>query len=156
MEWKKGVFTISDDTSRLDLQTIHSFLTTAYWCGGIPEAVVRKALQRSLCFGVYTTENNAEQQVGFGRAITDRATFAYLADVFIVKEYRGRGLAQWLIECVLKHPDLQGLRQILLATADAHGLYERFGFKTPEDPKRFMMLLDPDIYQKTAYNPSFP
>ena len=118
-------YEVSTDPERLDAAAIHGFLTTAYWCAGIPREKVQRAIAGSLPFGLYAPGG---EQAGFARVVTDRATFAYLADVFVLEAHRGSGLGVWLIECVVAHPDLQDLRRFHLATADAHGLYERFGF----------------------------
>lgn len=136
-------YTISSDKRRLQLPVIHSFLRTSYWANGIPEEVVRRSIEGSLCFGVY----HGLQQVGFARVITDEATFAYLADVFILPEHRGRGLSSRLMETILAHPSLQGLRRMLLATRDAHGLYSRFGFTPMGSPDRWMEIHTPGVYQ---------
>jgi GNAT superfamily N-acetyltransferase len=137
-------FTISSDPSKLDVQLIHSFLTNSYWARNIPLPVVQAAIENSLCFGVY----HHDKQVGFARVITDYATFAYLADVFIVEDYRGRALSKWLIQTILAHPNLQGLRRWLLATRDAHTLYSQFGFGPLKAPERWMDLHDPDVYSR--------
>lgn len=144
MEWKQGGFTISDRRDEMDVASIHNFLCKTYWAEGIPKPVVEKAMKNSLCFGLF----HDSKQVGFGRVVTDRATFAYLADVFVVPAYQGRGLGKWLISCVLAHPELQGLRRWLLATLDAHGLYEQNGFVALRNPDLFMEIHDPDIYQR--------
>jgi N-acetylglutamate synthase-like GNAT family acetyltransferase len=136
-------YVISTDKEKLDVAAIHAYLTRSYWSPGIPKAVVERAIEGALCFGVYT---EAGQQVGFARAITDRATFAYLADVYVLEEHRGRGLGKWLLEAILAHPALQGLRRILLATRDAHGLYEQFGFKPLVRPESFMEIHRPNTY----------
>lgn len=146
MEWKQGEFIISDRREELDIETIHNFLCESYWAKGVPRSIVGKAINNSLCFGLY----HNSKQIGFGRAISDQATFAYLADVFVVPAYRGRGLGKWLVSCVLAHPELQGLRRWLLATLDAHGLYEQNGFVALQKPKWFMEINDPDIYQREA------
>jgi GNAT superfamily N-acetyltransferase len=112
----------------------------SYWAAGRPLGVVRRAVESSLCFGLYA----GGQQVGFARVVTDRATFAWLYDVFVLEGYRGRGLGKWLVECVVAHPALQGLRRLLLATRDAHGLYERYGFRPLADPARFLEVFRPD------------
>ena len=143
MEWKQGEFTVTDEREDLDIETIHNFLRESYWAKGIPRPIVEKAVNNSLCFGLYHNST----QIGFGRAVTDQATFAYLADVFVVPAYRGRGLGKWLVSCVLAHPELQGLRRWLLATLDAHGLYEQNGFVALRKPEWFMEINDPDIYQ---------
>lgn len=144
MEWKQGEFTITDRSEELDIETIHNFLRESYWAKGVPQSIVEKAIHNSLCFGLY----HNSKQVGFARAVSDRATFAYLADVFLVPAYRGRGLGKWLVSCVLAHPELQGLRRWLLATLDAHGLYEQFGFVSLRKPEWFMEINDPNIYQR--------
>ncbi len=144
MKWKQGEFTVTDKREDLDIETIHSFLRESYWAKGIPRSVVEKAVNNSLCFGLY----HSSEQVGFGRAVTDQATFAYLADVFVVPAYRGRGLGKWLVSCVLAHPELQGLRRWILATLDAHGLYEQNGFVALRKPEWFMEINDPNIYQR--------
>ncbi len=137
-------YAISTDTDRLDVGLIHRFLAEeSYWSRGVPRTVVERAIENSLCFGVYT----GAQQVGFGRVVTDKATFALLADVFILKEHRGKGLSKWLMQCVVNHDDLQGLRRLLLLTSDAHGLYAQFGFRPLGDPSRIMEVLDADVYQ---------
>lgn len=141
--WSHGEFEISTDRSRIELRTVHEFLTNSYWAQGIPEATVQRSIENSICFGVYF----GRQQIGFARVITDRATFAYLADVFILEAYRGRGLSKWLMECIVAHPDLQGLRRWMLATRDAHGLYAQFGFIPVQKPQRWMERHAPDIYK---------
>lgn len=135
-------YEISTEAGRFDLDLIHEFLCGSYWAQNIPRAVVEKSLEHSLCFGVFC----GGRQVGFGRVITDFATFAYLADVFVVPEHRGRGLAKRLLRAVLGHPELQGLRRWLLATHDAHGLYSQFGFGPLAHPERYMTIHDPGVY----------
>jgi GNAT superfamily N-acetyltransferase len=131
-------YEISTDRDRLDLDVIHRFLAEhAYWSRGIARDVVERAIANSLCFGLYAPDGG---QAGFGRAVTDRATFAYLADVFVLAGHRRRGLGVRLVEAMLAHPDLQGLRRIELATQDAHGLYQRFGFRPLERAERFLAL----------------
>ena len=137
MDFTKDDFLISTDLTRLDLQLIHRFLTQSYWAPKIPFEIVEKSVRNSLCFGVY----HHDRQVGFARVISDFATFAYLADVFIVEEYRARGLSKWLMECILQHPDLQGLRRWSLATKDAHELYRKFGFTELQKPESHMEML---------------
>lgn len=127
---------ISAETNRIDIDFVHTFLTTSYWAKGISREIVARSIANSLCFGVYI----GDQQVGFARVITDRATFAYLSDVFILEEYQGRGLGKRLIEAILAHPELQGLRRWLLATADAHGLYAQFGFEPLAHPEKYMTI----------------
>ncbi len=135
-------YEITTDRSRFDLEAIHAFLTRAYWSPGIPRAVVERAVANSLCFGLLL----GTEQVGLARVVTDRATFAYLADVYVLEEHRGKGLARRLMEAVVSHPDLQGLRRMLLATRDAHGLYAKYGFKPLAAPERLMVRDDPDVY----------
>jgi len=136
------MYSISTDPARLDLAAIHAFLTRSYWSPGVPRAVVERAVAHSLPFGVF----HGEAQVGFARVITDRATFAYLADVYILEAHRGQGLARRLMEAVLAHPDLQGLRRFLLATRDAHRLYAGFGFTPLAAPERLMEIHRPNPY----------
>ncbi|HKP90913.1 MAG TPA: GNAT family N-acetyltransferase [Thermoleophilaceae bacterium] len=130
-------YAISTDSGRLDRRRVHAFLTDSYWSPGVPFDVVDRSIERSLCFGLYAPDGS---QAGFARAVTDGAQFAYLADVFVLEPHRGRGLGKWLVETVLAHPDLTAARRIVLATADAHSLYERFGFR-PADPGRVMELV---------------
>ena len=136
-------YQISTDARRFDLALIHDFLRSSYWAQDIPRDVVERAIENSLCFGAFIEE----RQVGFARVITDRATFAYLADVFVVPEHRGRGVAKLLLRMILAHPDLQGLRRMLLATKDAHGLYAPFGFEPLSHPEEYMTIHRPDIYK---------
>ena len=145
MDWRRGEYEVSDERSRLDAALVHRFLSAeAYWSPGIPMAIVEKALANSLCFGLY----RGATQVGFARVVTDRATFAYLCDVFVTASERGEGLGKWLVSCVLGHPDLQGLRRMCLQTRDAHGLYQAFGFRPMPDPTRYLEITRPDIYQR--------
>jgi len=131
----KNEFNISTDKNKINLDYVHQFLTQSYWSPGTSMQIVKKAMEGSLCFGVY--DNN--KQVGYARVITDTATFAYLADVFIDENYRGRGLGKWLVNVILKHPDLQGLRRIILTTKDAHKVYEQCGFTPVTNPERYMV-----------------
>jgi GNAT superfamily N-acetyltransferase len=143
-------YVISDDKDRLDLRVIHEFIAqSSYWAKGMPLPLMMRAIHNSLCWGVYTDK----AQVGFARVITDRATFAYLSDVFIVQEHRGKGLSKALVATILAHPDLQGLRRWMLVTADAQGLYEPFGFKVAPQPDRYMEIHRPDIYQQASNGP---
>jgi len=135
---------IDSDPSRLDLDVIHGFLCQSYWAEGIPRDTVRRAVEGSLCFGAYA----GARQVGFARVVTDGATFAYLADVFVVESHRGRGLSRRLMEAVVSHPKLQGLRRWMLATRDAHGLYAEYGFTPLKAPERFMERHDPEVYRR--------
>lgn len=133
--WQRGEYTISTDHSRLDLNVIHDFISNhSYWGRGREPDVVQRSIDNSMPFGLY----QEHQQVGFARIVTDYATFAWVADVFIVPEHRGRGLSKWLMEVILDHPKLQGFRRWVLATKDAHGLYEHFGFIQLHRPERWM------------------
>jgi GNAT superfamily N-acetyltransferase len=134
---------ISDDPARLDHQIIHDYLSRSYWAAGIPRETVDRSIEHSLCFGVY----QGARQVGFARVITDQATFAWLADVFILEEHRGMGLGKRLVAAILAHPKLQGLRRFMLATLDAHKLYEPFGFNVTRTPERIMEIHRPDLYK---------
>ena len=142
-------YEFSADNSRLDLDVIHAFLRGAYWSPGIPREVVERAIAGSLCFGVYGREPGVGQ-VGFARVVTDRATFAYLADVFVLEAHRGRGLSKQLVAFILEHPGLQGLRRFMLVTRDAHGVYERFGFQPAAHPGRVMERLAASPYGLTV------
>jgi GNAT superfamily N-acetyltransferase len=133
-------FEISTDPARLDIDLIHRFLETSYWAKGRRRTVVERSLRNSLCFGVYL----AGRQVAFARVVSDRAVFAYLMDVFVIPEFRGRGISKALMRSVLDHPDLQNLRVFLLATRDAHDLYTQFGFRSLAHPERWMAIHDPD------------
>ncbi|HEX3982743.1 MAG TPA: GNAT family N-acetyltransferase [Acidisoma sp.] len=137
-------YTISTDPMRLDLDVIHRFLgEESYWACGIPRRVVERSIENSLCFGLY----HGTVQVGLARVVTDKATFALLADVFVLPAHRGQGLSKCLVQSVMSHPELQGLRRHLLLTSDAHGLYSQFGFTPLGSPTRFMEIVKPDIYQ---------
>ncbi len=142
MEWTRDTFTVTTDRARLDRDVIHRFLASSYWAENIPRAVVDKAIDNSLCFGLL----EESRQIGFARVMTDCATFAYLADVFVLPDHRGAGLGKWLIECVMSHPELQGLRRRLLGTRDAHGLYRQFGFTPLKHPEIFMEIVNRDLY----------
>jgi GNAT superfamily N-acetyltransferase len=136
MEWQRDGYTISDDPARLDIDAIHDFLVTAYWSRGVPRDVVERSIDGSLAFGLYRLDG---RQVGFARAVTDRATFCWVGDVFILPEERGRGLALWLMETIVAHPQLGRLRRWLLATRDAHALYRKVGFRELDEPGRYMV-----------------
>jgi GNAT superfamily N-acetyltransferase len=146
IEAQRDGYCISTDKARFDVSAIHAYLTRSYWSPGIPRAVVERAISGSLCFGLFGEQGN---QVGFARAITDGATFAYLADVYVLEEHRGKGLGKWIVETILAHPSLQGLRRILLATRDAHGLYAPFGFKPLATPETLMSIHRPNVYGDT-------
>jgi GNAT superfamily N-acetyltransferase len=145
MEWTRGAFSISTDPARLDREVIHRFLSTSYWAPDVPREIVDRSIENSMAFGLY--ENGS--QVGFARVITDKATFAYLADVFVLESHRGRGLALWLMETIRAHPALQNMRRWALFTRDAHPLYRKVGFKDLEnDPPRCMEIIDRGIYAR--------
>ncbi len=139
----KDEFIISTEKKKLDITYLHQFLSKSYWSPGIPLDVIKKAIKCSLTFGVYHNDN----QIGFARMITDSATFAYLADVFIDESYRGKGLSKWPMEAIIGHPDLKGLRRIMLATKDAHGLYEKFGFTLLTNAGIWMHIHNPKVYE---------
>ena len=134
---------ITTDKKKIDIEYVHSFLTRSYWSEGIPLETVRKAIENSLCFSVFMND----KQIGFARMVTDKATFAYLADVFIDEEFRGKGISKKLMKTIMFHPDLQGLRRIMLATRDAHSLYSQFGFLPMNNPERWMQIHNPDVYK---------
>jgi GNAT superfamily N-acetyltransferase len=137
-----NTYDISTDRGRLQLDAIHAYLTRSYWASGIPKDLVERAIANSLCFGLY----QGDAQVGFARVITDKTTFAYLADVYVLEAHRGQGLSKRLVEFILACPELQGLRRFLLATRDAHGLYAQFGFKPPIRPQSMLEIRDPMPY----------
>jgi GNAT superfamily N-acetyltransferase len=143
-EWQQGEFTISTDPARLDFAVVHGFLTDCYWAKGIPLEVVRRAAANSLNFGIY----RGAEQIGYARVVSDRATVAYVGDVFVLPEFRGRKLSVWMMECVVAHPELQGLRRWMLLTRDAHGLYRKFGFTPLAAPDRWMERWDPHVYTR--------
>lgn len=136
------VYEISTDARRLDSKAIHAFLSTAYWSPGIPLETLERAIGNSLCVGAY----DGAAQVGFARVVTDQATFAYLADVYVLEAHRGRGLSRRMLGALLQLPELQGLRRMMLATRDAHGLYASFGFTPLANPSRFMERHNPNAY----------
>lgn len=143
MEIKNGEFTISTDKSRLQFDVIYRFLIEeSYWSQGRTREQTERAIEHSLCFGLY----QGDRQIGFARVVSDFATFAYLGDVFVLEEFRGRGLSKWLMETIVEYPDLQGLRRWLLATRDAHGLYKQYGFAPLRFPDRWMEKTAPDAY----------
>jgi GNAT superfamily N-acetyltransferase len=144
VEYRRGEFLLSTDPKHLDLNVIHGFLSDCYWAKGIPRETVARSIEHSLCFGIYDS-NRA--QVGFARVVSDFATVAYLGDVFVLESHRGRGLSKWMMECIIQHPDLQGLRRWILLTQDAHGLYKQFGFTPVKSPERYMELHDPGVYE---------
>jgi GNAT superfamily N-acetyltransferase len=146
IEEHRGDFLLSTDRERLDLKVIHGFLTGSYWAKGIPSEVVSRSMRNSLCFGVY----KQGRQIGFARVISDFATFAYIADVFVLEAFRGQGLGKWMMEAITRHPQLQGLRRWTLATRDAHPLYAQFGFTPLNKPGNFMELLNPSVYETAS------
>src|ERR1700730_12671966 len=147
-EWHQGEYTISTDRSRLNLPLIHDFLcTTAYWATGRKIELVRRSIENSLSFGVFKDG----KQIGFARVVTDYATFAWMADVFILDQHRGRGLGKWLIDVIVSHPDLQGFRRWVLATKDAHELYRRVGFRELHRPERWMERPDENMQESPDY-----
>jgi Acetyltransferase (GNAT) domain len=139
-------YEIDTDRARLDMRVVHGFLTASHWARGIPMAVLQRAIRRSLPFGLYKDG----RQIGFARVVTDTATFAYLADVFVLETERGHGLGHWLIESILAYPGLQGLRRWLLGTRDAQALYRKSGFVDPPAPFNFLERLDPAVYESPA------
>lgn len=126
------------------MDVIYEFLTNCYWAKGIPRDVVARSIEHSLCFGIY---HECGEQIGFARVISDFATIAYLGDVFVLESHRGHGLSKWMMECIMQHPALQGLRRWILLTRDAHGLYSQFGFTPLESAERYMELHRPDVYK---------
>ena len=144
MEWRKDKFWITTEKPKLDIPFIQQFLTNSYWAAGISEEIVQRCVDGSICFGVF----HEDQQIGFARVVTDKASFGYLADVFIDEAWRGKGLSKWLMEIIMQHPDLQGFRRFLLATRDAHGLYKQFGFTDLNNPERWMQIHNPTVYKK--------
>ena len=137
-------YRITTDIAEMNLPVIHGFLANSYWAQDIPVATLKRAMDNSLCLAVLT---DIGEQVAFARLITDRATYAYLADVFVVEWHRGKGLSKWMVQVMMQHPDLQGLRRISLITKDANGLYAKFGFKPLAKPERFMEVWNPGVYQ---------
>ena len=146
--WERGDYLISTDRSRLDVELIHNFLSrTSYWASGRTLDVVQRSIENSLVFGIYQDND----QVGFARVVTDYATFAWIADVFLLPEHRGLGLSKWLMEVMMLHPQLQGFRRWVLATKDAHSLYARFGFIPMHRPERWMERPDPNMQESPDY-----
>lgn len=141
---EKGEFTITTERERLDVDAIHAYLTRAYWSEGVPRETVARAIANSVCFGVF----RGSEQIGLARVVTDSATYAYLCDVYILEEYRGKGLGTWLMECVMGHASIQGLRRFSPATRDAHGLYRKFGFRELAKPQSQMEIHRPEIYKE--------
>jgi GNAT superfamily N-acetyltransferase len=148
MDWRRDPYLVSDDPARLDLDAIHGYLSRSYWAEAIPKELVARSLASSLCFGLYLEAAGRPRQIGFARVITDRATCAYLSDVYVLEEFRGRGLSKLLLECVHAHPELQGLRRWLLVTRDAQGLYEQFGWRVTPEPHTHMEIVVKDPYRR--------
>lgn len=151
MLWSGNGYVVTDDAARLDREAVYAFLRESYWARGLARETFERSVDNSLCFGLFQAgpdEVSGEMpgaQAGFCRVVTDSATFAYLADVFVLPPHRGKGLGKWMIGCVREHPRLQGLRRWLLATADAHGLYSRYGFVPLAQPAAFMEILTPYV-----------
>jgi GNAT superfamily N-acetyltransferase len=144
VEWSRGGYLVSTDPGRLDIPMTAAFLASTPWARDISEAVVRRSIEGSIAFGLY----DGADQVGFARVVTDRATFAWVGDVFVLESHRGLGLGRWLMECVLAHPDLQELRRWMLASTTARGLYARLGFSAIPAPERFMEIADPGVHSR--------
>jgi len=141
INFKKGNYLISADNSLLDIKVIHGYLSTSYWAKNRPLKTTKKAIHNSVCFGLYLNKT----QIGFARVVTDKATFAYLADVFVLEEYRGKGLSKWMMKVILGYGELKDLRRWFLATKDAHGLYEKFGFHSLKEPEKIMEMFRKDL-----------
>lgn len=147
-EWQRDDYSISTDKDRLNVELIHNFLAnSSYWAQGRGFPVVKRSIENSLSFGLY--KNN--HQIGFARVVTDYATFAWVADVFVLEEHRGQGLARWLMETIIAHPELQGFRRWVLSTKDAHKLYRQFGFRELKRPERWMERPDPQMQEAPDY-----
>ena len=143
-EWRRGDDLVTTDPARVDFDVVYGFLSRAYWCEGIPRETVRRSIEHAIPFMLFADGRAA----GFARVVTDRATVAYIGDVFVLPEFRGRKLSVWLMECVVAHPDLQGLRRWILLTRDAHGLYAKFGFSSLAAPERWMERWDREVYRR--------
>ena len=141
---RKPQYSVSTDKAQFDVEMIYRFLTNCYWAEGVPRDVVKRSIDNAFCFGVF----DREQQVGFARVITDRATYAYIGDVFILESHRGRGLSKLLMKAIMEHPELQGLRRWSLVTNDAQSLYQQFGFSPLSSPHNYMEFVNADIYKK--------
>ncbi|MEO4004741.1 GNAT family N-acetyltransferase [Flavobacterium sp. CAU 1735] len=142
----KGAFTISTDKSKLDIAVIHHYLSQeSYWSKDIPVARIQKSIENALCFGIF----HGDQQVGYAKVISDFSTMAYLGDVFVLEAYRGQGLSKWLMETIMSHPELQDLRRWILLTADAHELYQKYGWKPIASPEKWMEIHRPDIFKNS-------
>ncbi|MCG2612065.1 GNAT family N-acetyltransferase [Flavobacterium sp. SM15] len=147
LSFKKDTFEICTDKTKIDAIAVHDFLSNhSYWAKNIPLETVQKAIENSLCFGVY--QNSI--QIGFARVITDFSTIGYLGDVYILNEFRGKGLSKWLMKTIMSHPDLQGLRRWILLTADAHELYKQYGWKEIQRPERYMEIFNSEVYSSNS------
>ena len=143
-QWRRDDYLLTTDPNAVDISVVHDFLQQSYWARGIPLEVVQQAIEHSLNFSLLRDQI----YVGFARVITDYATFAYVSDVFVLPEFRGQGLASWMMTCVRDHPQLQGLRRWCLLTRDAQPLYARVGFERVSSPERWMEILDPQVYER--------
>ena len=141
----KTEYYISTDKAKLDIAMLHGFLSQSYWSPGIPLETLQRAIENSICFGAF---HESGAQVGFARVVSDKATFAYLADVFVLPEFRGKGISNLIMEAYSNHPELQGLRRHMLVTRDAHGLYQKFGFTEAKNPENLMQKHNPDVYKQ--------
>ena len=146
-EWQRGDYRISTEKSRLNLDVIHKFLDSSYWAPGRSVETIQRSIENSISFGIY----KGHEQIGFARVITDYATFAWIADVFVLEQHRGQGLSKWLMEVIITHPELQGFRRWVLATKDAHELYRKFGFHELRLPERWMERHDPNTTERPDY-----
>ena len=153
MKWQRGEYEIDTDPARIDLDVTYGFLTAdAYWSPGIPRDIVERSIANSMNFGVYKVGGLGSAQAGFTRVVSDKATYAWICDVFVLPEHRGHGLGKWLMEVVMAHPELQGLRRWMLATRDAHGLYGQYGFTALNDATKYMEVWDPEVYLRAKAN----
>lgn len=152
LETRRGDYLITTDPALIDSAAVHAYLTRSYWAEGIPRKTVERSLANALCFGVYhePTAGGERRQIGLARVITDRATYAYLCDVYVLEEHRGQGLGKALMAAMHAHPDLAGIRRFSLFTKDAHGLYEQFGWKPLATPDRAMERVDREVYRRKA------
>lgn len=141
----KTEYYISTDKAKLDIAMLHGFLSQSYWSPGIPLETLQRAIENSICFGAF---HESGEQVGFARVVSDKATFAYLADVFVLPAFRGKGISNLMMEAYTNHPELQGLRRHMLVTRDAHGLYKKFGFTEAKNPENLMQKHNPDVYKQ--------
>jgi GNAT superfamily N-acetyltransferase len=148
-ERRRDQLLISTDRARLDVDLVHRVLSATYWASGISREIVQRSIAGSIAFGIY----ESDRQIGFARVVTDLATYAYLADVFVIEERRGRGVGDWLVESILLHPQLQGLRRFALITRDAGPLYARHGFRAREQPSGYMEIVDRDVYLRGPARP---